>query len=308
MTPPIYSAIITDYEIVNLLMLIRSQSMLVTLKEILSNARVNRYAVPAFNCVEDVMVRTILETSQTRRAPVILMCLPMHLKGNGWIYLPGLIKVAADHHDIPIVLHLDHADSVDVIKKAVDYGFTSVMIDGSQLPFEQNVALTRQVVEIARPNGVSVEGELGHVGGANLQETDHADSVLTNPEEVIRFIELTEVDALAVSIGTAHGVYRSEPQLNISRLQQLNKVSKAPLVLHGGSDTPDDQIQEAVRNGICKLNIFADQRLAMFNGLKFSAQQQRPDPLPEELFGPVKNELKILIENKIELFYAADRA
>lgn len=282
--------------------------MLVTLKEVLDDARMGGYAVGAFDCCEDVMIRGILEVCEEYCSPVILMCLEMQLEGNGWIYMPGLIKSVADYHNIPIVLHLDHADGLEAIKRAVDRGFSSVMIDGSRLAFEENVALTRAAVEIAGPYGVSVEGELGHVGGMDLDDMEHFDSVLTEADEVRRFVELTGVDALAVSIGTGHGVYRSAPVLNIGRLKELNAVSSVPLVLHGGSGTPDDQIQEAVRNGICKLNIFADSRVAMFEGLKRSAKQERIDPLPHELFGPIKESLGGLVCEKIELLYSKGKA
>jgi fructose-bisphosphate aldolase class II len=285
----------------------REKTMLVTLKDILNEARKNQYAVAAFDVSEDVMVRTVLETAQEKRSPVILMCLQMQLEGNGWAYLPGLIKTVADYHDIPIVLHLDHADSLEPVKKAVDCGFSSVMIDGSRLSFEENVEITAAAVEIAHPHGVSVEGELGHVGGMDLQDQEHFDSVLTQADEVVKFVSQTGVDALAVSIGTAHGVYRSLPGLNIEKLKELNAVSEVPLVLHGGSGTPDDQIRQAVKNGICKLNIFANQRVAMFRGLKESAKQDRVDPLPHQLFGPIRNELSKLVAEKIDLLMSGGR-
>ena len=214
----------------------------------------------------------------------------------------------AEHHAVPIVLHLDHANELATIRKATDFGFTSVMIDGSQLPFEENVQLTKAAVEIARPHGVSVEAELGHVGGMDLDDKECAESVLTEPDQVTRFVEQTCVDALAVSIGTAHGVYRSEPQLNIERLEQLDAASPVPLVLHGGSGTPDEQIREAVRNGICKLNIYTDERVAMYRGLKKAATgQERIDPLPAQMFGPIREELAGVVAEKIELLYANNR-
>ncbi len=286
--------------------------MLTTLKEVLPGARAGHYAVPAFDCVEDVMVRAILETAERLRAPVILMCLEMDLAsdgGNGWVYQAGLIRAVADHHDIPAVLHLDHASRLDSIHRAIDLGFSSVMIDGSRLSFEGNVELTRAAVEAARPHGISVEGELGHVGGMDLEDVEHADNVLTEPGEVKRFVEQTEVDALAVSIGTAHGVYRSEPELNIGVLKQLNAASPVPLVLHGGSGTPDDQVQEAVREGISKINIFADERVGMARGLQqFAQAQSRPDPLPRDMFGAIKRELIGVLEEKIRLLYADGKA
>jgi len=282
--------------------------MLASGKEVLADARANRYAVPGFDCVEDVMVRAVLETAEASGAPVFVMCLPPDLEGNGWAYLPGVIKAAADHHKIPVVLHLDHAEQLELIRRAVALGFTSVMIDGSRLPFEENVRLTKGAVEIAHPRGVSVEGELGHVGGLDLEATRRRENVLTESDEVARFVDQTGVDSLAVSIGTSHGVYQSLPRLNIERLKELHQASPVPLVLHGGSGTPDDQIRDAVRNGICKLNIYADCRLAMGRGLRrASKSQRREDPLPSEVFGPIKEELAAVVAGKIELLSAANR-
>jgi fructose-bisphosphate aldolase class II len=288
---------------------IERKRMLTTLKEVLADARKNGYAVPAFDCVEDVMVRTILETCQKMRSPVVLMCLVgQDLDGNGWRYIPGLVRAVADYHDVPVALNLDHATDLETIKKGVDAGFTSVMIDGSALPFAENAEITKAAVEMACPKGISVEGELGFVGGQDLLATVDAESVLTEPDEVERFIALTDVDALAISIGTSHGVYRSLPNLNIEKLKEINQVSSIPLVLHGGSGTPNDQIQNAVKSGICKLNIYSDCRVAMAKGLKISAKPRaRKDPPVQELFGPIKEELAKVVEEKIKLLYANDR-
>jgi len=282
--------------------------MLVTAKQVLADARAGRYAVPAFDCVEDVWVRAILETAEACRAPVFLMCLEPDVAGNGWLYFAGLVRAVAAGHAIPIVLHLDHTTSLDSIRKAVDLGFTSVMIDGSSLPFDENARLTRAAVEIAHPHGVSVEGELGHVGGLDLEAARRAENVLTEPDEVARFVDQTEVDALAVSIGTSHGVYQSLPTLNIARLKELNQASRVPLVLHGGSGTPTDQLQEAIASGIAKINIYADCRIAMRRGLeRAAASQRRQDPLPREVFGPIKEEIAAVVKEKIEQLFAAGR-
>ena len=283
--------------------------MLTTLVEALGDARRNGYAVPAFDCVEDVMVRAILETCEEMCSPVVLMCLVgADLDGNGWRYIPGLVRAVAAFHSIPVVLHLDHATELDSIKRAVDGGFTSVMIDGSMLPFEKNVEITRATVGMAHPKGISVEGELGWVGGFDLQARNTGAPVLTEPEEVERFVSMTGVDALAVSIGTSHGVYESLPNLDIEKLKELNSASAVPLVLHGGSGTPDDQIQEAVRNGICKMNVYADNRVAMARGLERSAEsQRRPDPPAQQLFGPIKEEVAKVVKEKIALLLSAGR-
>ena len=282
--------------------------MLVTLKDILADARANHYAVAAFNVIENVMLRTVLETAEAKEAPVILMCLAADLEGAGWTYIAGLAKLAAEYHNIPVCLHLDHCYDLDYIRQAVDHGFTGVMYDGSSLPFDQNVKMTRAAVDIAHPHGVSVEAELGHVGGSNLAETRHVESVLTEADEVTKFVELTGVDALAVSIGTGHGVYRSTPTLNIERLVELSRAADVPLVMHGGSGTPDDQVKNAVANGITKVNVFTEERMAMFRGLKEAAKLQRVDPLPEDQFGPISRALADLVAEKIELLSSDGRA
>jgi fructose-bisphosphate aldolase class II len=146
------------------------------------------------------------------------------------------------------------------------------------------------------------------VGGSNLAETQHVESVLTEADEVTKFVELTGVDALAVSIGTGHGVYRSEPTLNIERLVELTRATDAPLVMHGGSGTPDDQVRNAVANGITKVNVFTEQRIAMFRGLKEAAKAERVDPLPEDQFGPIRRELSNLVAEKIKLLSSDGRA
>ena len=286
--------------------------MLTTLKELLAHARKHHYCVPAFDVTEDIMTRTVLETADRLRSPVILMVLKMDLEtdnGNGWVYQIPQILAAAEHHKIPVALHLDHATELGVIRKALEQGCTSVMIDGSRLPFEENAAQAREAVEMAAPFGASVEAELGHVGGMDLDDKNCAENVLTEPDEVTRFVEQTGVDALAISIGTAHGVYRSQPKLNIEKLKELNAASRVPLVLHGGSGTPNDQIQEAVRNGICKLNIYADERVAMFRGLKEAAKiSDRTDPLPMDMFGRIKQELMGVVADKIKLLFADGKA
>lgn len=283
--------------------------MLTTLTEVLRDAQAGHYAVPAFDCVEDLMVRTILETCEALRCPAILMGLPgPDLEGNGWYYIPGLVRAVADRHNIPVVLHLDHATKLDDIKRAVDLGFTSVMIDGSQLPFAENARLTRAAVDIAHPHGISVEAELGHVGGSDVENTQYAESVLTEPDEARKFVEETGADALAVSIGTSHGIYRALPKLSIERLREIRAATDVPLVLHGGSGTPEDQVQESVRNGVTKLNIYADNRISMCRGLQEAAQQQsRPDPLPRDLFGPIRQHLAATVSEKVRLLFAENR-
>ena len=278
--------------------------MLLTAKEILKNAREKRYAVPGFNCVADVMIRGILDRAECLRSPVFLMLYAAEIDDRTWWYYPTIIRTVADRYTIPIVMHLDHATDLDAIRASLDNGFTSVMYDGSNLPFDENAAMTRKAVELAQPYGASVEAELGLVGGVNFaaREKGNVANVLTQPDEVATFVERTGVDSLAVSIGTAHGVYPQLPKLDIPLLKELNAVSKVPLVLHGGSGTPDDQVRAAVENGICKFNVYADSRVAMWNRLKkFVAEQVQNDPVPGGYFALLREALGDLVEEKAAL-------
>jgi fructose-bisphosphate aldolase class II len=286
--------------------------MLVTLNAVLPQARRLHYAVAAFDCMEDVMIRAILDAAEQERAPVILMALEHDLQGRGVRYISGLVHAVADAYPIPIVLHLDHATSMDGVRRAIEHGFTSVMFDGSQLPFHENIDRSRAVAELAHSHGVSVEAELGFVAGKDIFGADYPDagkSLLTQPEEVIEFVAKTGVDALAVSIGTSHGVYVAMPNLDIARLRAIEAVSKVPLVMHGGSGTPEDQVRNAIRHGITKLNVYADSRVAMLRGLRRSAEAQtRDDPLPDVLFRPIRESLLQLVAERIGMFGASGKA
>jgi ketose-bisphosphate aldolase len=283
--------------------------MLVGLKDVLIPAREQYYAVPAMDCVEDIMVKTILDTTEEKRSPVILMALERDLAARGIDYIASVVKGVADQYAQPIVLHLDHAANFEIIKQAIDYGFTSVMYDGSMLSFDENVMNTKKIVDYAHARGVDVEAELGHVAGKELDGIEASETMLTEPDEVLDFVNKTKVDALAVSIGTAHGVYTAEPKLNITRLQAINQISPVPLVLHGGSGTPVDQVQEAIINGITKVNLYADLRIALLKGVTQAVQtQKRIDPLPDELFYLVRASLREVIVKKIDMLFSANRA
>ena len=282
--------------------------MLTTAKEVLKDAREKRYAVPGFNCVPDMMIRGILDRAERCRMPVFLMLYAAEVGERTFLYYSGIVRAVARSYTIPIVMHLDHATEIGVIQDALDNGFTSVMYDGSALPFDENVAMTRKVVELAAPYGASVEAELGLVGGFGLSGKDGVANVLTQPDEVTAFVEQTGVDSLAVSIGTAHGVYEQLPQLDIPLLAKLNAVSKVPLVLHGGSGTPDDQIRAAVENGICKFNVYADSRVGMWRRFKKIAEETtRNDPLPNDYIKQLQEALGDVVEEKAGLAGAIGR-
>jgi len=250
---------------------------LVSLNSILSDARKNHYAVPAFDVSNYEMIHAVIDVCQEERAPAIFMLLKPDMADRGQEYLISIAKTAAGLADIPVCIHLDHATQFDDIVSCMDAGATSVMYDGSMLPYEQNMENTRRVVEASHQRGISVEAELGHVTDAigGLSERGTAsenepsiDACLTDPGQVVEFAKNTGVDCLAVAIGTAHGVYIATPTLHLERLKEIEAVSPCPLVLHGGSGTPDADIQKAIALGITKINIYSDLLAAMNKGLK----------------------------------------
>jgi ketose-bisphosphate aldolase len=232
---------------------------LVSAQEIVEPAFRNGYAVGAFNTFNAETTQTIIEAATALNAPVML------LLGNwDWGLLnletySEIITYYARRAPIPVTWHLDHARSLDALKEAVEAGYTSVMIDGSHLPFEENVAITKAAVALARPRGIAVEAELGGIGPAEAAGTESAQMGFTDPEAARRFCQQTGVDMLAVSIGNAHGIYKVAPQLDIDLLLHIHAVTEGtPLVLHGGSTTPPDQVRAAVKAGIAKVNVASE--------------------------------------------------
>ncbi len=282
--------------------------MLCTLNEVLPRARKQRYAVTAFDYIADVFVRPILETCEEKRAPVIMSGLPADIGGRGLHYIAGIVKAVADAYTIPIVLHLDHATDFETIKRAIGAGFTSVMFDGSKYQLGENIEKTREVTRYAHARGVTVEAELGFVAGTD-EGGDAGDVRLTDPAEVKEFVDKTEVDALAVSIGTIHGVYRATPKLDLTRLAEIMAVTDTPLVLHGGSGTPEDQLTAAIKGGVTKLNIYTDMRIAMNSGVAgaLAAVEKRRDDLPDRVLAPMYRALATQAAKNIDLTMSAGR-
>lgn len=277
--------------------------MLVNLNSVLQKARKEKYAVPAFDTDINLLTKATLDAAEESGSPVILQFHEEDIEGINLSYVTSLIHGISNQYSIPVVLHLDHGGNPEKIRRAIDHGFTSVMYDGSHLSLEENISRTREIVEYAHARNVSVEAELGHVGGSDLDFNDTGVSLLTDPRDVVRFVTETNVDALAVSIGTSHGVYKSEPELNIEVLKEISASTDIPLVIHGGSGTPKNQLKLAIENGITKVNVFADLRIAFKKGLDEAYSSiSRPDPLPSELFTPISDELKEAVKQKIEIF------
>lgn len=288
--------------------------MLVTMKEMLADAKKNHYAIPAFDISNYEMMKAVLETCEEEKSPALLMTLGVDTQGRNLQLLSSMVKGASEYFKIPICLHMDHATDIDFIKFGCDNGYSSVMYDGSVLPFEENAKNTAIVTEYAHKKGITVEAELGHVGNASVgsvsetgMDTDPGES-LTVPEEVAKFVEITDVDALAVAIGTSHGVYQKTPELRIDRLDEITNVCDRPLVLHGGSGTPNDQMQNAIHHGITKINIYSDVLFALNQGLKNTLNTiTNPSTWPFIVYEDAMKMMKEVVREKLRTFGSAGR-
>lgn len=282
--------------------------MLVSGREILQAARKGGYAVGAFNLNNMEIVQAIIEAAEEERSPVILQASQGAIKYAGIEYISGLARIAAEKATVPIALNLDHGTSFTQVVQCVRHGFTAVMIDGSQLPFEENIALVQKVVEVAHPNNVSVEAELGKIGGVedDIVVAAH-DATYTDPKEAAEFAERTKCDALAVAIGTAHGQYRGEPKLDFDRLKEIASMTDVPLVLHGASGVPDEAIAIA-RQYVSKINIDTELRIAFSQAIA-SLLKQNPDEIdPRKILTPAKAAMKEVVRAKMRLFGSAGKA
>lgn len=240
--------------------------MLVNMKQLLEVAKENKFAVGAFNVADSNFLRVVVEEAEKNNAPAIIAVHPTELdftKDDFFQYVLARIK----NSPVPFVLHLDHGDNMGDVMRAVRCGFSSVMIDGSLLPFEENIRVTKEVVDVCHKLGVSVEGELGTIGKTgNSIEGGVSEIIYTKPEEAEEYISRTGVDTLAVAIGTAHGIYPKdkEPKLRLDILKEIKALVNIPLVLHGGSANPDAEIAAAVEIGIQKVNISSDYKYAFY--------------------------------------------
>lgn len=276
----------------------------VPMTEALKVADQRGIALGAFEFWSYEVARAIIEAAEEEDVPVILQCGKTEIdRMGGMRNTVETAYMAAKDATVPVVLHLDHATTFEYCNEAVNAGFSSVMIDASALPFEENVEITRKVARRAKPFGVSVEGELGRLVG---EEGDiivkGPEAAQTDPEEALQYVKETGVDCLAVSIGTAHGQYTFEPKLNIGRLDKIREKIQMPIVLHGGSGTPLEQVQESIRHGIRKVNICTDIQIAM--GKAYTQEQEKEGfkYTAENLWGPAQKAAKELVRSKIRAF------
>ena len=233
--------------------------MLVSTKEMLQRARREGYAVPAPNFFDLRSASAYLEVAEALNKPLILAFAQAHMDQFDLVDAAMIGRYLAKKASVPVALHLDHGTDETIIKQAIDLGFTSVMIDASQEKIEENIMKTKAIVAFARPREVAVEAELGHVGaGDNYEDHEHSDSIYTKASEVEKFIEMTDVDSLAISIGTAHGIYKGKPKISFNTLHDIFSKTAIPLVLHGGSSSGEENLHRCATEGIAKINIFTD--------------------------------------------------
>ena len=273
----------------------------------------------------------VAEAATEEKSPAIVALTPSAIKYGGLAYLSKIVKTAAEAAPVPMSLHLDHGEDFDTAQKCIDAGFTSVMIDGSHLKFEDNIALTKRVVDIAHPKGVSVEAELGRLAGVEESTIEEKDAILTDPNVAAEFVEKTEVDALAVAIGTSHGAYKfkTEPKLDFGRLELIKEQVDIPLVLHGASSVPswiiekaakygaqlegakgipEDHIRKAITMGIAKINIDTDLRLAFTATVREVLAKSPKEFDPRKILGPAKEAMKEVVKAKMRLFGSSGKA
>ena len=231
---------------------------LVSMKEMLQKARREHYGIGAFNIFNIESMEAVLEAAEEQKSPLILAYAEIMKSDINIEYLSMVGRKMAESASVPVALHLDHGQSYEYCLTALRNGFSSVMIDASVKPLEENIVITKKVVDACKHLGISVEAELGHVGEGSTYGTDTDDSYKTDPEEVKKFVAETGVDALAVSIGNAHGAYKKAPKIDHERLIKLHEITEVPLVLHGGSGISDDDFRLTVKEGICKINIFTE--------------------------------------------------
>lgn len=293
-------------------------------------AQKQKYAVPAFNINNLEILKAIIDTAIKLNSPLIIQTTEGAIKYAGIDYLISLVKTAQEISKLPISLHLDHGKDLSIIKQCIKKGFSSVMIDGSSYSFEENIKITKTVVNLAHKKGVSVEAELGTLAG--IEDNVSSDKIIyTDPKQAIEFIKKTGCDTLAIAIGTSHGAYKfkGESKLKIDILKQITKLTKTPIVLHGASGVSkntttklqklgmklssakgvsDTEIKKAIKNGVTKINIDTDIRLAFTSGVRQILKQDNNVFDPRKILTPAMEEMKKVIESKIRLFGSMQKA
>ncbi|MBP1993391.1 class II fructose-1,6-bisphosphate aldolase [Paenibacillus eucommiae] len=282
---------------------------LVSSTPLLQTARANGYCIGAFNVHTLEMLQAVVEAAEETESPLIIQSTVGTVKHLGADYIAAAAEVASRNVKVPIALHLDHCMDLSTIVQCIRAGYTSVMIDASHSPFEENVRQTKQVVELAKAIGINVEAELGKVGGVedDIVVADN-EALMADPDECAKFVELTGVPTLAPAIGTAHGIYKGEPKIDFDRIAKIAAKVSVPLVLHGGSGIPEEQVRKCVALGMAKMNVATELRIVFSDAIKevFAANPEENDP--RKYMIPAKRALKEAAIEKMRLCGSIGRA
>lgn len=282
---------------------------LVSSRKILKDAVKGNYAIAAFNVHNMETLKAVIKGAVEMDTPVIIQTSQSTVKYAGIEYLVALVGTAAKLSSVPVVLHLDHCTDWELAKKCIDAGYTSIMVDGSMLSYEENVALVKKAVEYAHLRDVTVEAELGRVAGVEDDlSVEEEKSLYTDPDLAVDFVEKTGVDSLAIAIGTAHGVYKGEPKLDYDRLNIIRNKVDVPLVLHGASCVPDESIIKAVELGINKINIATELKMPFADAIKRVFKEKPQEDDPRKYFTPAMEAVTEVVKHKIGLCSSAGKA
>lgn len=284
-------------------------NMLMTMKDLLKVANENKFAVPAFNICSFDMLKAIMEEVEEQNAPVILEIHPDEIDYLG-DYFVATVREYALRSKVPVVIHMDHGGSVEDVILAIRNGYTSVMIDASMSSYEDNIALTSHVVELAHSVGLSVEAELGTIGNNGSAEGGAEEIIYTDPDQAVDFVERTRIDTLAVAIGTAHGLYPKDkpPKLNLALLKELREKVSIPFVLHGGSGNPDHEVSEAVKYGVGKVNLSSDLKSVFFNEIRKVLDNYPEKYEPNEVYQGPNSAVKNVVKHKLKILNTIGKA
>ncbi len=267
--------------------------MLVTTKEIMKDAYDNHYAIGAFGAHNLEIMKAVIAGAEEMETPVILQTTPGTIKYVGLRHMVAMAAAAAAEASIPVALHLDHGHSFELVMQCLRAGYTSVMIDGSQLPLDENIALVKRVVEAAAPMGVPVEAELGTIGGVEDDLViDQSDALFTDPSAAERFVAETNIDSFAPAFGTAHGMYKAEPDLQFGLLEQISSRTKVPLVMHGASGVSEEGVRQALAYGIAKVNFSTELKVVFARELRYFFSENVSEDDPRKYFVPAQEAVK----------------
>jgi fructose-bisphosphate aldolase class II len=282
---------------------------LVTSKELLEKAMIQKYAVGAFNANNIEMVQAIVEAAEEEKAPVILQASQGAIKYAGLENIAAIVKNAAAMAKVPIALHLDHGTDYEQNVKCFRMGFTSLMFDGSKLPYEKNIAITKKIVEMGHAVAVPVEGEIGRIAGTEDHITvSEVEANMTEPEEALRFVEDTGVDSLAVAVGSVHRMKKKEAKLDHARIKNIAKLVKIPLVLHGSSGVMDDEMRKGIQEGLCKINVATQLNMAFVEGMRKALNEKPEEVDPRKILEVSKELLKKVVKDRIRVFGSQGKA